>query len=93
MKPPRAVAFLGWFSLRITMEIKGVPMAGRSLGAKWLVNTRQEAKTTAAGISVLASVGVYMREIADLASSRWLKPDPKSHFFFSEEGLPWLGNG
>ena len=48
-------------------------------------------KTPAAEISVLASVGVYMREIADLASSRWLKPDPEWYFFSGS--LPWLGNG
>ena len=47
--------------------------------------------TPAAEISVLASVGLNMRENADLASSRWLKPYPKWHFFSG--GPPWLGNG
>ena len=49
-------------------------------------------ETPAAVISVLASVGCYMGENADLASSRWLKPDPEWYFFFGRSTLArkWL---
>ena len=45
--------------------------------------------TPAAGISDFGSrlgggFHVYMREISDLASSRWLKPDPNWHLFIRE---------
>jgi hypothetical protein len=39
------------------------------------------------GSCLLASAGFYMREIANLASSRWLKPYPKWIFFREETHL------
>ena len=47
------------------------------------LHTPRTPLTPAAVISVLASVGVYMKDIADLASPRWLKPDPSWYFFSS----------
>ena len=46
--------------------------------------------TPAAELWVLASAGGYVRGIADLASPRWLKPDPSGGHFFSggPEGGP-----
>ena len=56
----RFVLFIGWF---------------RRVG--WVVSEEPEKGCTPpVVVLVLASVGGYMREIADLASSRWLEPHP-----------------